>query len=595
MDQQTRTARRAGAAVALAALALCGTPGTASAATLGHPAKHAGSASPAAGGSLRAAQARAAVAAAAVARQARQHGKGHRKASPTPTPVPTVSASPAPTVVPSPVPSPSDGVPTPVDPTATPTPTADPTPTPTDGPTPVVEPTPSTPAVAAPTVGPHTYYVDPAGDDTADGLSPATALRTLDAVNALDLAPGDAVRLKGGATFHGGLLLDAADAGAADAPVVIGSYDGRATIDAGTGSGIVVRDAGGVRVEGLDVVGSGQVGAGLLGDGVLFYTDLDGGVSLPAVAVSDVDVSGFGNAGVEVGAWSPSWSGYAATTVSSVTAHGNGDAGISTFGFLQPGSTQHSLTDVTVESSTAYGNRGLAGKGTDSGSGIDLGGTDGGSVRGCETYDNGADNDAPTGPAGILVWESTHVQVSDDDSHDNRSSSVGGAGIAFAGGVSASSVTGDVTSGNSGPGLLVQQPEGFGATAGNALVRNVSSDDGRRDGAGIELSGAAGGTGVQDTDVYLNTVSTSGVAGRVASALRVRGLIRTAELHDNGFVARRGTALLDVDHALGQLRFVRNTYTGSAGGFLVLWDGTRYLSLQSWRAATGQEAPTGAV
>lgn len=107
---------------------------------------------------------------------------------------------------------------------------------------------------------------------------------------------------------------------------------------------------------------------------MLFYSDLDGGVRLRAVAVSDVDVSGFGNAGVEVGAWNASWSGFASTSVSGVTAHDYGDVGISTFGFFRPRSRQYSLTDVTVVGSTAYGGAGIAGKGSDSGSGIEVGG-----------------------------------------------------------------------------------------------------------------------------------------------------------------------------------------------------------------------------
>ncbi len=454
-----------------------------------------------------------------------------------------------------------------------------------------VETTPAPPPVAS--NGPVVRYVDPAGDDAADGLSPATALRTLDAVNALDLQPGDEVRLKGGAVFRGGLLLGAEDAGTSAAPVVLGSYDGRATIEAGTGSGVVVVNAGGVRVEGLTLVGSGQVGTDVRGDGVLFYTDLDGGVRLPAVAVSDVEVSGFGNAGVQVGAWNASWSGFSAVSVRDVVAHDNGDAGISTFGFFKPRARSYSLTDVTVERSTAYGNRGIPGKGTDSGSGIQLGGVDRGTVRGSEAHDNGALNDAATSPAGIMVWESTRVTVSDNDVHDNRSGSVGGAGVAFAGGVSLSTMTGNVSSGNSGSGYLVSQPEGFRPTAGNTVVRNVSTDDGRRAGAGIELAGPAGGSGVVDTDVHLNTVTVSPVAGSAPAAVRVSDPVDAAAVHDNVLVARRGAVLLDVVGGSEALVFSRNTYTTGAGGFLVVWDGQRYTSLASWRTATGQE-PSGA-
>ena len=86
-----------------------------------------------------------------------------------------------------------------------------------------------------------------------------------------------------------------------------------------------------------------------------------------------------------------------------MTAHDNGDAGISTFGYFAPRSRQYSLTDVTVERSVAHGNLGIAGKGLDSGSGIQLGGVLRGAVRSSEAYGNGAHNDAPDGPAGVMV------------------------------------------------------------------------------------------------------------------------------------------------------------------------------------------------
>ncbi len=461
--------------------------------------------------------------------------------------------------------------------------------------TPKPTPPPTTPPTTAPTTPPAApatgtvRYVDPAGDDTADGRSPETALRTLDAVSALDLEPGDEVRLKAGAAFAGTLLLTAEDAGTAAAPVRIAGWQGRATIEAGTGPGVVVHDAGGVQVSGLTVVGSGQVGTSARDAGVLFFTALDGGVRLPAVGVSDVDVSGFGGAGVEVGAWNASWSGFSRVDITGVTAHGNGDAGISTFGYFAPRSRQYSLTDVTVERSVAHGNLGIAGKGLDSGSGIQLGGVLRGAVRSSEAYGNGANNDAPDGPAGVMVWESAEVTVSDNDSHDNRSTTRGGSGFAFAGGVQRSALTRNTSSGNDGPGFLVHQPAGFRPTEGNTVNRNVSTGDGVRGGAGLELSGPPAGTGVKDTDVYLNTVVADGAA---RTAVRVTDPVDTAEVHDNVLVARGGAALVDAVGGSDLLRFERNTWISGVGGFLVLWDGVRYTSLADWRAATGQE-PTG--
>ena len=210
-----------------------------------------------------------------------------------------------------------------------------------------------------------------------------------------------------------------------------------------------------------------------------------------------------------------------------------------------------------------------------------------GAVRGSEAYGNGARNDAPDGPAGVMVWDSAEITVTDDDSHDNRSTTSGGAGFAFAGGVQRSALSRNTSSGNDGPGLLVHQPAGFRPSEGNTVNRNVSVGDGRRTGAGLELSGPATGTGVKDTDVFLNTVVTDG-AGR--AAVRITDPVDTAEVHDDVLVARSGAALVDAVGGSDLLRFSRNTCTTGEAGFLVLWDGDRSTSVDAWRTATGQEA-----
>jgi hypothetical protein len=68
-----------------------------------------------------------------------------------------------------------------------------------------------------------TYYVDSrAGDDAADGTSPDRAWKSLDAVNAADLKPGDTVAFKRGSTFTGPLTLSAS--GTARAPITVKTY-----------------------------------------------------------------------------------------------------------------------------------------------------------------------------------------------------------------------------------------------------------------------------------------------------------------------------------------------------------------------------------
>ncbi len=66
-----------------------------------------------------------------------------------------------------------------------------------------------------------TYHVDSAADDGGDGLTPRTALRTLEQVNRLNLQAGDRVLFKRGGLWRGQL---AAKSGAPGQPVFYGSY-----------------------------------------------------------------------------------------------------------------------------------------------------------------------------------------------------------------------------------------------------------------------------------------------------------------------------------------------------------------------------------
>ncbi len=73
-----------------------------------------------------------------------------------------------------------------------------------------------------------TYYVDSqSGSDTADGLSPSTALQTIGAANALALAPGDSMLFRRGQAFSGELRLRRD--GTQVSPISVGAYGTGAT------------------------------------------------------------------------------------------------------------------------------------------------------------------------------------------------------------------------------------------------------------------------------------------------------------------------------------------------------------------------------
>ena len=132
--------------------------------------------------------------------------------------------------------------------------------------------------LAVPRAGATTYYVSAVGNDAASGTL-TSPWRTLARVNGLVLHPGDAVLLRGGDTFSGTLHFDGSDAGSATLPIVITSYGmGRATIASGGAAGISVFDAAGYRVSNLRLVGNGGAESG-----IVFFSDLSGGIKLPYI------------------------------------------------------------------------------------------------------------------------------------------------------------------------------------------------------------------------------------------------------------------------------------------------------------------------
>jgi hypothetical protein len=76
----------------------------------------------------------------------------------------------------------------------------------------------------------QTYYVSPAGSDSAAGTAQGNAWKTVGKVNSAALRPGDTVLFEGGTTFGDSTLMPTRS-GAPGAPITFASYgSGRATI-----------------------------------------------------------------------------------------------------------------------------------------------------------------------------------------------------------------------------------------------------------------------------------------------------------------------------------------------------------------------------
>jgi peptidoglycan/LPS O-acetylase OafA/YrhL len=436
------------------------------------------------------------------------------------------------------------------------------------------------------------YFVSPSGNDDSAGTSPAAAWRTLDRVNRHSFRAGDLIQLEGGQEFAGCLRLDFDDEGTPDHPVVLGSYgSGRATVNAGDGCGIRVRNTMGVQVRDLLVVGSGP--GTNRGSGVVFENDLAGDVKLPGVGIDRVEVRGFGHFGVLVDGRRRE-SGFRDVRVTNVVAHGNALGGICVRGRLVAYSAGYAHEGVYVGSSSAHHNDGVAGPARKhSGSGIVLSDVDGATVERCVAYENGRACDSQAGgPVGIWAWDANRVVIQQNESYWNRSGGPhDGGGFDLDGGVTNSVLQYNYSHDNDGPGYLLCQFPGARRFGGNTVRYNVSQDDGRNNEYGaIHVQDESYARGVQDSHVYNNTVHVTPSPGSSPSAIFVQHAAASRiAVRNNIFRTAGGLPLVTVRPGQEGLTFQANNYFTDGAAFRISWEGMTYPDLAAWRAATRQE------
>lgn len=355
------------------------------------------------------------------------------------------------------------------------------------------------------------YYINPFGDDSNTGRSHKQPWQSIDRINATQLLPGDSVWFQANHTFNGNLYLPDADADTGDEPITFGSYgDGRATIQAGKGTGFYAKNIGGVRIVNLSFVGSKENTS----SGIRFVNTLPEHRKLTDIHISKVDVSGFGNVGIDIIACpiDRSWSGFKDVKITHANVYDNGDAGINSVGVWNPIEKGYSHTDIYINNCRVYRNVGIPGKGHHSGNGIVLGQVEYATIEYCEAYENGMMNDYEVGgPVGIWTWDSNRVVIQYNESHHNRTgSSKDGGGFDLDGGVQNSIIQYNYSHDNDGAGYLLAQFEGAKPSHNNIIRYNLSENDGRRNSyGGIHLWSTGANGGIRNTEIYQNTISIS--------------------------------------------------------------------------------------
>jgi len=452
-----------------------------------------------------------------------------------------------------------------------------------------------------------TYYISPAGNDSHSGTSAQTAWRTLDKVNSVDLNPGDSVLLEAGHDYPGNLLLTAEDAGTPTQPVVIGSYgSGRARIKAGNGSGVTVRNAGGVEVKDLIVMGDDYKTN--VGSGIKIINELPRNRKLEYIRVHNVEASGFGRknysvperyptldgCGIFVGgnASDESKSGYKNVRITNCVTYKNEYFGIYTSGYWQDDPNTCANSDLYVGYCKMYDNPGDPNYFENhSGSGILMEDVDGGLIEYCEAYNNGYEGGCKVGgPIGIWAAVANNVIIQHCESHHNRvgAATGDGGGFDFDGGTTNSILQYNYSHDNDGAGYLICSYKNAPHTFNNNILRyNISVNDGQKNNyRGIILwTGSPKEDPIHNTQIYGNTIYSS-----ISPAIYFgrKGIYNT-KVYNNLFITLNNQKLLQGNPDKSMATFAGNVYWSVDGKY----DIAGYKSLEDWRTATGQEMLNG--
>lgn len=447
---------------------------------------------------------------------------------------------------------------------------------------------------AAPVFG-ATYYLSASGNDNNAGTSLAAAWRTIQKLNTIQLQPGDSVLLEGGAVFTGTVYLDADDAGTALLPVYAGSYgSGRAIIQAGNGFGIRAYNCAGIHISGLIIQGSGaQTNTGR---GIELYTDL--GYDLTHIRIDSCDISGFGDYGIQIGAWNTS-NGFNDVRVRYVNSFDNGNGGMMSYGF----NTVINHKNFYVGYSTFHDNKGRPDiTNTNTGNGIVLSGIDGAVIEYCEAYNNGENNSNPSGgPVGIWFYLVKNGLIQFCESHHNRTGTADGGGFDLDGGAQNCIIQYCYSHDNAGPGyLLAEYGSGLPFT-GNTIRYNISQNDARRSSAGaITFWGADAINSIRQSMVYNNTVfvNDANVISGTPSAVKLIGNnFSGVKLSNNIFYTTGTVNMLHADAVTDSLRvhFLANDYYTAGANPVFNWLGTPYSGLAAWKTVAPTQERRGAV
>lgn len=446
------------------------------------------------------------------------------------------------------------------------------------------------------TLPPVTYYLHPQGDDDRDGRSPDNAWRSLERLNQATLNPGDRVRLSAGHVFEGSILLDKNDVGTADRPILITTDGpGRATIQAGAGSGIRIHNTAGISISRLTIRGDGRDEN--TGSGIEAINDLYQNIRLGFLQIDSVEASGFGKYGIGI-IGDRAKSGFTQVTLLNSEVHDNAEAGVYVLGKFDHRSEDYAHRDVVIRRVNAYNNPGKLGPNIPhSGSGIILSDVDGGLIEYCVAHHNGWQCESRQGgPVGIWAWDANDVTIQFNESYENKTKGKkDGGGFDLDGGATNCKLQYNYSHDNDGAGyLLAQFP--YARSFSNNIVRyNISQNDSRKNStAAIYFWGDIRHTYIYNNTVYLSPADSSRPA---AIAVIKNGLAPSYQLPlpsdiyvvNNILITTDSLPVIRIPYELPSFHFINNHYGSPDSSLQFLWQDQTFVDMASWKAYSKQE------
>jgi hypothetical protein len=363
------------------------------------------------------------------------------------------------------------------------------------------------------------YYISPQGNDTNIGNSPDQAWKTIQKVNQINFEPGDYILFEGGNSFQGTLQLNTLDTGTYEKNIYLGSYgNGRAIINATTGTGLKVNQCKYITIKNLSFIGDGRK-TGNTGDGISLTSCSD-------INIDSVEISDFQHSGLITNQDGRNY------RFTNINAHNNGYTGISVSGYSKLSQSNiyigYCIADNNPGDPTILTNH--------SGNGIIAYNASNIIIEYCEASNNGWDMPRTgNGPGGIWVAEADNVVIQYCIAHDNKTSVGGGDGLGFDldGGTTNSVIQYCLSYNNQGAGYGVYQYAGATKWENNTIRYCISENDGNVSGIGSVC-------------FWNGTLNTS--------------QFRNFNFYNNAVYNTGGPALNFVDHFNGYFNFWNNIF-----------------------------------